>query len=173
MDLGFGPGRYSEASSGVDQMRMNGAVVSIALRLGGTLFPGFVLGGGFVSNQMVNPKFKDLRTGETFSGSDNSLDLGEFQVFALYYPMPSRGLHFLLSAGYGTLSVSDGYTSRDLDMEGLVLGGGVGYDFWVSSQWSLGPAFVLTYGMLDGKNDELDRSGTFSAPVLAFTATYH
>ncbi|MGC4066678.1 MAG: hypothetical protein QM784_18990 [Polyangiaceae bacterium] len=94
-------------------------------------------------------------------------------MFALYYPMPRRGLHFLFSAGYGSLSVSDGYSSHDMEMEGVVLGGGVGYDFWVSSQWSLGPAFVMSYGMLDGKDDTSDRAGTFSAPTIAFTATYH
>jgi hypothetical protein len=171
MDLGFGPGSYTQEQSVGGDAKMTGLVGNFALRIGGTLFPGFVLGGGLVGNSMSKPETED--SGEVFDTSDASLGLGELQVFALYYPMPERGLHLLVSAGYGSLSVSEGYSSRDLKMEGLVLGGGVGYDFWVSPQWSLGPAFVLTYGSLNSTDDSFDRSGTFVAPVIAFTATYH
>jgi hypothetical protein len=172
MDLGFGPGWYKEEISGQELGTASGVTGMFAIQLGGTLFPGFVLGGGLVGNNMVNPKWKDS-SGATSTTSDMSLGLSEIQIFAAYYPDPHGGLHLLGSAGYGSLSMTIDNTSYDVNMAGLVVGGGIGYDFWVSSQWSLGPMFVVTHGMLNGTSNNSDYKATFTAPVLAFTATYH
>jgi Autotransporter beta-domain len=172
MDLGFGKGFYTQKSSGQDLWTASGVDVAFALRLGGTVFPGFVLGGGIVSNSIVSPTIKD--NGETITtDSDTSIGLGELQLFAAYYPDPHGGFHLLGSVGFGAASVSQNNRSESLDVAGLVLGGGIGYDFWVSSQWSLGPTFELTYASLNGSGDNSELSATYVAPVLSFTATYH
>jgi hypothetical protein len=52
---------------------------------------------------------------------------------------------------------------------------GVGYEFWVGSQWSLGgiARLLLVSGSLRADGSEVDFSGKGYAPSLLFTATHH
>jgi len=177
MDLGIGSSWYTEKNSGTELGTATGITGMFALRLGGTIFPGFVLGGGIVGNSMVNPTYKDARTGNSSKDSNVSIGLSELQLFALYYPNPKGGFHVMGSCGYGSLSVTVNGVQYNTSLKGLVVGGGVGYDFWVSPQWSLGPSLVLTHGIMSATETStagnVDFSATFTAPVVAFTATYH
>lgn len=71
--------------------------------------------------------------------------------------------------GWGGLSTTHKGNTSDDDPTGLVTAIGVGYDFWVAPEWSLGVMGRFAYAPL--KRDDL----TFStiAPALLFTVTYH
>jgi hypothetical protein len=64
---------------------------------------------------------------------------------------------------------------RDMDtnISGIALGGGLGYSFWVSEQWSIGPALLITHGILSRNESNVNYSANFTAPTLVFTGTYH
>jgi hypothetical protein len=54
-----------------------------------------------------------------------------------------------------------------------VVGAGVGYDFWIADEWSLGPQFRFTYGHLTGEEEGVDGTDDFILPTLAISATFH
>jgi hypothetical protein len=79
-----------------------------------------------------------------------------------YYPDPRGGLHFEALAGLSGLSGFGAYT------RGVGVAAGLGYDFWVGSQTSLGAAVRGGYAKgLDG-----DRANT-AFFALAGVFTWH
>ena len=84
-------------------------------------------------------------------------------LFADIYPDPKGGFHIMPSLGWGFLFP---YFSP----KGLVLGVGVGYDYWVGPEVSMGVMARITYAPL---HDGSDASYTIYAPALLYTVTYH
>lgn len=174
LSLGFGKGWFSEeaTSQNVDySSEATGLTAEFAVQLGGTIAPGFVLGGGLIGTSMVDPTFKI--DGRTFSTNNSSVGLSQLQLFGVFYPDPHGGFFLQASVGYAQLQAKIDGVNYDTDISGVALGGGVGYDFWVSEQWSIGPALLITHGILSRSESNVDYSASFTAPTLAFTGTYH
>jgi len=182
-DLGFGylheSATFKTAGISADQTQSGGAG-SMLLLFGGTPIDGFAIGGGMFFASAGSPK-----AGGNTSGPRGSLDsegLLGLTGFGDYYFDPKGGFHLMGLVGFGGLSWSDANGNQapgDQQPSGVVLGGGVGYDFWVGSQWSLGVLARVLYAPMstsytpNGATDAVHYSSRVVLPVLAFTVLDH
>ena len=92
-------------------------------------------------------------------------------LFADIYPDPKGGFHIMPSLGWGVLFPTFNFPT------GPVLGVGVGYDYWVGSEVSMGVMARMTYAPLYEDNNDANYSGdahyTVYTPTLLYTVTYH
>ena len=96
-------------------------------------------------------------------GLSRSFTLYSLALFADIYPDPKGGFHIMPSLGWGVRILSRSAP------KGPVLGGGVGYDFWVGSEVSMGVMGRLTYAPLhDYESDDTDH---FRELALLYTVT--
>jgi len=102
-----------------------GRGTTIELWLGGTPWQGVVLGGGYFLTGI------DDRSGPSLFG---------FGAFTQIYPDPKTGFHVQALACLSSLmGVQPPWASTELRSErGALLSAGLGYDFWIGSQTSLG-----------------------------------
>jgi hypothetical protein len=159
-----------------------------ALMIGGTVAPGLVLGGGAWGVNAPSATYEGDVASVGFNANrvaaGQQVDVGLASVsligpFLAWYPDPTRGLHGELGAGVALASIGGAYeqTATDqLDIEeyegagwGAVLG--IGYDFWIGEQWSLGVLGRVSYTSV-GVSTETNTFDAF-APAIAGTATYH
>ncbi len=103
-------------------------------------------------------------------GSDIVFSWFHIGGFADYYPDPGSGLHLLAELAYAQLS-SSGDRAQSQDYHGFALAGGLGYDWWVSANWSLGFTGRFTFASL--RHQELGSDFWVLLPGFNFTATYH
>lgn len=146
---------------------VSGVSSPFAFWLGGTVGP-VAIGGGFFTDYVFSPSY-EANGIEAPDGADLSLMLFSLGVFADIYPDPHSGLHIMPYLGWGGVELSVNGNSGGSDPTGLVTAVGVGYDFWVASEWSLGVMGRFAYAPLS-MNDTA--YGTI-APAILFTATYH
>jgi hypothetical protein len=73
------------------------------------------------------------------ASDDASIGLGSIGPYLDFYPDPMGGFHVLGSLGYAQVSFDDGDgIVEEVTSSGFTLGGGVGYDAFVSNEWGLG-----------------------------------
>jgi hypothetical protein len=97
-----------------------------------------------------------------FGGSLNTnIMLNNVAAFADIYPDPKGGFHVMPSLGWSFFYVVP---------SGPVLGVGVGYDFWVGSQVSMGVMARFTYFAFYDNDD--DNWSSLYEPALLYTVTY-
>ena len=175
MGIGIGSGTVKSKGKllGNDfDVKYTGSGASYELMLGGTLGSGFVLGGGFVGQDISDPKVTVSGTSGTSGTGVASGSLGVVVLGPMFdwFFDPRGGAHVGAMIGSGGIGLSDGNgeTSRGL---GTSLWGG--YDFWVGQQWSMGPElrFVHVSGKRDVLGEKFEDKAT-SVEVL-FTALYH
>ena len=135
--------------------------------IGGSLDEGLHLGAVLGGASFPTPDLK--AQGATVA---NNTDLNSFHVGAAmdYYLDPEGGLHLLGELGYAQLSGS-GSLVEPQTLQGVGLCAGLGYDAWVSDNWSLGALGRLTFSPLHHK--QADTNHWLLLPTLNFTATYH
>jgi hypothetical protein len=121
MRLGVGPSLYAGGGGGLG--------TALEFALGGTAAPGLVVGG------MTSPKF-------LLVGGSEFATMSFLGPFVDYYPDPSNGLHFLGGVGVATTNVPDRWNSFAVSFEALA---GLGKEWWVGSQWSIGLLGRLSY----------------------------
>lgn len=85
-------------------------------------------------------------------------------AFADIYPDPKGGFHIMPSLGWGLLFPHPRFPN------GPVLACGVGYDFWVASEVSMGVMARFTYAPLH--DYERDTAYQVYEPALLYTVTY-
>jgi hypothetical protein len=165
--IGLGPG-YTIGSSSVGDASESGGGVAInsELALGGTVAPGLVVGGGTFPMVVPAPSYGGVDAG--------GHHLSATGVFADYYFDPARGLHaqaaLLFVAGYresaGAVGSGVGFGF------GAMLG--IGYEFWLGNQWSLGPLLRFTYYHWSAETDDGTSLGMdLVTPALLLAVTYH
>jgi hypothetical protein len=100
---------------------------------------------------------------------DISLYLIGIGPYVDFYPDPTEGLHFQGMVGWGVLDASVDGASGGSAATGVIMQLGVGYDFWVGDQWSIGPLARFAYAPLSLEE------ATYStiAPSLVCSFTYH
>jgi hypothetical protein len=160
------------ADAGVS--RVTGGAVASHLLIGGTPAPGLVVGGGTVGT--VLPKASLKRDGEKMFSE--VLNLGSLGVFVTYYPNPRQGLHFMGHLGVAGMD----YDRDDVDNPKSAIGysatGGIGYDWWIGEQWSLGLFGRFQYARTKVKLEIEDGTETTFvykplSPALLLSVTYH
>lgn len=160
--------------------KASGPALLTEIALGGTLGESLVLGFGVFTSDVSNNRALTLRMEGANPYSVNArvdeLSAGVVGPFLDYYFDPHRGLHLQGAVGIGVTSFE-----RQSDREQVLLGGlgvmlGVGHEWWVGEQWSLGVlARVLWTGVggEDPVSSDLTYSGSAFVPGLLMTATYH
>ena len=140
MTLGLGPqamfARYT--SDRVEKASSSGVAATGALLIGGSPMPGLVLGGGVLSSLAIMGDWTRSPP-VTWDDGDNLFGsrLTLVGPFTDYYPNPARGFHVQALAGYAsfTMKTASGNPNTPSGF-GLMLG--VGQDWSVSREWSLG-----------------------------------
>jgi hypothetical protein len=166
------------ASEGGEDLSIDGGAVTGSLWIGGSLVPGFVLGVGTLSTIAVSPHLtytnaNDASLNRTGS-SDLSLHLQMFGLVSDIYPDPRSGLHFQAMLGYAVLSATqNGQSTSTNDPTGLGLMGGIGYDFWVSNEWSVGVLARVAYAATKFDDTGANVGIPTTAPGLLATFTYN
>lgn len=177
--MGIGYGRGSVTSKGkvlgIDiEAKFEGGGPSYELLLGGTIGSGFVLGGGFVGQDISEPKITVTGGGGALDSSsiakNQSLGVVVLGPMVDWFPDPKGGGHVGAMVGIGGIGLS-GDDGKSSSGTGASLWGG--YDFWVGEQWSLGPELRVVYvsAHRDVIGSRLNDKAT-SIEVL-FTALYH
>ncbi len=175
MELGAGylmmPGTMEGGSSSLD-VDISGMGGLGGLLLGGTPAEGLVIGGGSLASVVQKPTIK---VGDFEDEADDDLSLSLLGPFVQYYPDPTGGLNFQLLLGYASASGTD--DDADEAATGFGLSAGVGHEWWVSEEWSLGVAGRFNYANVkyesDVGNTTITQKYNAMVPGVVFTATYH
>jgi hypothetical protein len=177
MGLGLAYGQV--VSSGVLlgsdlELKFAGFGPAYELLIGGTLGSGFVLGGGFVGQDISDPDV----TLETANGtqvdrsvaSGDALGVGVIGPFFDWFFDERGGAHVGAMVGIGIIGLEGDNDEGSSGFGGSLWGG---YDFWVSDQWSLGVEGRLLFvrGSHDLLGEEFDE--TASGFQVLFTALFH
>lgn len=178
---GFGDTVVSEAMAG-DTFRDQGLVTGFAtvgeVAAGGTLGRGLVLGGGIYTATVETPFVFEGRgrpLPPEFTRPDTFSVLG---VMGDFYPKPRQGFHIQAALGLAALSGFDPNSEFWRDRHVAFGGGGMlglGYEWWVGDQWSIGILARGTVGALTEDDATGARWFHFVAawPSVLFTVTYH
>jgi hypothetical protein len=160
----------TSASDNREDLSIRGGAFSGSVWIGGSLVPGFVLGGGATSVIAVRPKVKETLQGQAVDlGNPNAgMQLSMIGLVSDWYPNPKRGLHLQAMLGYAVLSITQNGTSS-VSPSGIGLVGGLGYDFWVSAEWSAGVLGNFAYAAAKLN----DASYPTLAPTLLASFTYN
>jgi hypothetical protein len=137
--MGLGAGYGHATSSGTldgDAVTYtyNGGGSAYEILIGGTVGHAWVIGGGFVGQDVWDPKIHVTSTNAVLGSYDLSsnkwLGIGAIGPFVDWFPNETGGFHAGAMIGLGIIGL-DGDTS---------FGGSLwaGYDFWIAKQWSLG-----------------------------------
>jgi len=161
-----------------------GAGPAYELLIGGTIAKGFVLGGGFVGQDITNPSVALDMSGPVTASeqltAQGSLGVGALGPFVDWFPDDTGGFHAGAMVGFGIIGLGGGSGgSRDSGLGGSLW---AGYDFWISDQWSLGAegraaaaSGKRTFGYYDTSLNPTDSNFNDSGATyeLLFTALYH
>jgi hypothetical protein len=165
--------RYDAQQNRSDyDFRGNG--VSFDAMVGGTPAPGIAVGGAYLANTAARTDYEDDRT------KDAGLSYGMIGPFVDIYPNPKTGFHIGGAVGPTVAVTFDDESNERSIAAGFGGAAWIGYDFWVSDQWSLGAMFRVQGARVETPNSrELDedspnhdRLGLGSASLM-LTALYH
>jgi hypothetical protein len=151
---------------------LHGGAGVLEVYLGGTPARGLVIGGFLSGASAIGPSVSV----DGFSASSNDTRLTLFTVgpYIDYYPNPHGGFHVLGTLGFADLTASydDGtFAARDSGT-GITLGGGIGYDWWVSRDWSLGILGRFTFASTRRTVDGFSVSEDTVLPAVLFSFSY-
>jgi hypothetical protein len=170
MRLGLGPAALS-GSVFNDAIDVGGVGAAVEFALGGTVAPGLVVGGGSYPVIVPTTSYDFKAINDEQDGGTTSLTL--IGPFVDYYPNPAGGLHVQGSLGFSTAAVK---APSDLESSGSGFGAmlGVGYEWWVGEQWSMGVLGRATTTSPSLKPDNGPKSdASFTTFGLLATFTYH
>jgi outer membrane autotransporter protein len=154
-----------------EDAKISGLTSGFDLMLGGTPVDGLVIGGALIATNSSDPTVESGGVERTANGS---FIFGGIGVFANYYLDPAEGLHFQGLLGFGSLDfVNENGSSAGNDPTGTFVGLGVGYDFWVSDEWSIGPVGRVLYGSFSTEEASSKLSYSYLYPSVGIAFTLH
>jgi hypothetical protein len=168
--LGLGGALISSDSKSVGDYSFGGGAGAFDLWIGGTPVSGLAMGAA-LSGLGLAASQRSV-DGNRVAG-DASASTGLLGYFVDVFPDPERGLHFggALGLASGQAELKD--NGRQFQGGGLGLQAFGGYDFWVTSQWSLG-GLLRFIGSVTRQDDAgVTYEGSLGAATLSFTALYH
>lgn len=189
--IAAGFGAYSEglrsesaaAYGGKVKGRSSGFATLGEFALGGTIAKGLVLGGGAYTAQLVSGTYRTYRDSAGVPPPELDPEVRNFALvgpFFDWYPTPHKGFHLQAALGVASLSgvQLDAFPVRDDEPYTAIGGGimfGVGHEWWIGEQWSMGVLGRVMGALLMGKDDQDVRwyhaAGT--SPSVLLTVTYH
>jgi hypothetical protein len=150
------------------------------IAVGYAVKPGFIVGGSLFAMDVSRASFEP-NDGVTVPNevTPKRRELTLVGPFVDWYPNARRGLHFQGSAGFAVLA--EPWKHRDSSHEPayVAIGGGatlgVGYDWFVSEQWSLGVMAHIAGAIVTGTDDNDVRfyHAVGTSPSLLLAATYN
>lgn len=184
--LGMGFGAYGErfesrsterygGKSGGDA---NGFATVSEIAIGGTVSPGLVLGGGVWTASLVTSSY-DKNEGVTVP-DELEPDRRSFAIvgpFIDWYPNARKGFH--LQGALGLATLNDRWDEDDSEPDYVALGAGamfgVGYEWFIADEWSLGMTARITGAVVTGEDENGVRfyHAIGTSPSLLFSATYN
>jgi hypothetical protein len=126
------------------------------------------LGGALVSPQMGSPSTQ--LNGKTVSGP-KQLALAAIGPFIDYYLDPHHGYHAQAFIGVASLRANDSSPSQD--PTGFALSIGVGDEWWIGDQWSLGVLASFLFASMSYDTSGIDETHSLVVPTIQATLTYH
>ena len=166
---------FSPEPPNSENSNFRGGGIATQLLIGGTPARGWVIGGGTMS--MVVPSAALQADGKEVA--DGSMLLGSTGVFSTYYFDPKKGLHALAYLGVASLDYGEGFNSDGDLALGFSGALGLGHDWWVGEQWSIGLVGRVQYARtwlkvtgFPGLKDTKIHYDSF-APALLASFTYH
>jgi hypothetical protein len=176
MGLGFAP-MVTKTSGTLGQPTpdgdLSGGGAMLEVLLGGTPARGFVLGGGLIAHGWTRPSYD--ADGAVTRLDDTELSLTFVALFAQLYFDATRGFYVqgLLGAAEETYKYEENGDTKEADLGGIGFGLGVGYDFWVGDQWSLGPELRFSHARVARDEESIETRHQTTTLSLSFTATLH
>jgi hypothetical protein len=141
------------------------------LMFGGSPAKGLAIGGALVTGRTSDPKVK---LGSLEATADGAMIFAGVSLFADWYINPNEGLHFLGMLGFAAVDfVSASGQSGGNDPTGTMLGLGVGYDFWISDEWSIGPIARVLYAPVSSEAGGVSVKYNYVYPSIGVGFTLH
>lgn len=119
----------------------------------------------------------------TSRGAFKSLSYSRFGLLADWYPNPRQGLHLMGGVGLSQLMINPrtAYQSTDPELSdtdhlsGMYFLIGIGHEWWVSQQWSIGLLLRAEGSSMksSGSYEPISADASFAATSLGVTFTYH
>jgi hypothetical protein len=177
--MGFGSYNETVRQAGQDQStNVTGIANAEEWSIGGAVRPGLIFGGGVFASTL-------LASDRSVSGATPPAGVADGQgTFSLvgpffdYYFDPAKGLHVEAAVGLASVRGFSAVTNK-VDKDAITVGGGamfgVGYEWWVSEQWSVGVLGRMALAWTTGKDTADVRwyHTVGASPSLLFTATYN
>jgi hypothetical protein len=142
--------------------------------IGGSPAPGLAIGVTLSGVSVADPE-ADISAadsgglGRVTGEAHGTLTYSIFGLFADYYPAPTGGLHFMAGVNYSVFKFAPDTGESAAPASGFGLFGGLGYEWWIGDEWSVGPLARLHWASVS------DDGGTTSvlSPVFMLGFTYH
>ena len=170
LGLAYSAALVSSDSKSVPDYNFAGGGAAFDLWLGGTPTPGLALGAA-LSAVGVNSSSRHA-SGQSISGSVAG-STGLLGFFVDVFPDPERGFHFGGALGVASGQAEIKGSGKTYQGGGVGLAAWTGYDFWVSSQWSLGGALRFMGSVTRQDTDAVKYESSIGGVSLSFTALYH
>lgn len=172
MALGLGVSGVSVSTDAVSVPNYSfaGGGAAADLWIGGTPTPGLALGGALTG---LGVSSTTRRVSGDSEAGDVMASMGLLGFFVDGFPDPARGFHFggELGLASGVAEVKD--SGKKFQGGGVGLGAWLGYDMWVSPQWSLGGLIRFTGSLTRENSDDVKYQTSVGGASLSFTALYH
>jgi hypothetical protein len=164
------------------EARSRGIATMSDVAIGGTVAPGWVIGGGIFTADLLASTFRT--SGDALAVPPSELDPGlrsvsVFAPFVDWYPNVRGGFHVRGAIGLSTLTPQVFGHPATQRSEYLAVGGGlvlgVGYDWWVADEWSIGVMSQAIARYLSGEDDDGVKWTHLvtTTPGLYVCLTYH
>ena len=175
LGLNLGPMMVTQSVDGLGgtsaEVETGGFSYGYDLLIGGSPVEGLSIGGALVGVNTPDPTRKYGGVERTLDGTMLFVGLG---AFVNWYFDPEAGGHIQFLGGFGALDyVSDAGQSGGNDPTGMFLGFGGGYDFWVSSNWSIGPFGRILYAPLSAESGSITVETSTLFPSIGVSFTYN
>ncbi len=170
LGAGLGGALVSSDAKSIGDYSFAGGGAALDLWIGGTPSPGFAMGAA-ISALGLSSSHRKV-DGQRIDG-DVSGGTGLLGYFVDVFPDPAQGLHFGGALGLASGNAEIKGSNRKFQGGGLGLEAFGGYDFWVSSDWSLGGMLRFVGSVARDKQDDVSYEASIGAATLSFTALYH
>lgn len=168
--LGLGGALVSSDSKSIGDYSFGGGAGAFDLWIGGTPIPGLAMGGALTGLGLGASKRSV--DGNRVQG-DVSASTGLLGYFVDVFPDPTRGLHFGGALGLASARAEVKDSGRKFEGAGLGMQAWGGYDFWVSSQWSLGVMLRFAGSVTRQDDAGVAYQASLGAGTLSFTGLFH
>jgi hypothetical protein len=169
--VGFGDYRanFTDANHADSDFSEHGGSMSLDLLIGGSPSPGVSIGGALLLEPLFGADYD--RAGSGSHGGFATL-LGPFIDG---FPDPTRGWHLGGMLGLAAQSFQDVNASSGKNTTAGGIGGAAwfGYDFWVGSEWAIGPQLRLMAMRTSNNKDGDDISAWARSFTLGISANFN